>query len=178
MIFLMPLLWLLVACDDESGPKLNGELEISSQLYGVDSYYLYGYNYARSAFVKYSIPFSGSVIPDIINLPFKNPDGSIAGPSFNAPSAKNGFHLLGEFGSLDEASTYYENYGEADPSLPLSIDSDTVKQFQVWLQKTQLDHYVKLLVKDISYFEDPGGTEYVVVSMDFIYQNNGSTIFP
>ena len=173
------LLLLSCGCNKDNEPVKEGELELSSQLFGVDSYFIYGYNFKNSDFIKYSYPFSGSVPPDIINDELINPDGSIAAPSFVAPSRKNGFNLLGEFSSLSDAREFYENYKNIEEELKFVAESDTVKLYQVWLQKTQLDHYVKMLVKDILYYQDGmSGADYVVVSMDFVYQDNGTFIFP
>jgi hypothetical protein len=177
LLFLIPLIF-IGGCDEKNEPQLSGEIRLSSQLYGSETYYLNGYNFSLSDYINYSFPFQGSSIPDIINLPFKNTDGTLSAPGFNAPSGVNGFNLLGEFSSQEDARAFYEKYIDAGSVNTFSVDSDTVRTNQVWLQKTQHAHYVKMLVKEIDYYTDGSGTEYVVVSMDFRYQNNGSSIFP
>ena len=112
----------------------------------------------------------------------KNQPGSwrydIIAPGFNAPSGLYGFHLLGEFSSLNDAREFYNDYTEADPQINFKVDSDTIRRNQVWLQKTQLDYYAKMLITDIGYYFDGLGDDYIVVSIVFTYQNDGSTIFP
>jgi len=178
-VFLILLSFILISgCNNNSENKLTGEIKLSSQLLGIDSYYLFGYNFQKSEYIKYSFPFSGGIIPDIINIPFKNIDGTISAPGFNAPSGKNGFNLLGDFTTLEDAREFFKNYREAEINLPFSVDSDTVKLYQVWLQKTQLDHYAKMLITNIN-FNNGGLTEdYVVVTIEFAYRNDGSPVFP
>lgn len=177
LLFLIPLFF-IGGCDKNNETLLSGEIQLSSQLFGSETYFLYGYNYSLSDYIKYSFPFQGSSIPDLINLPFKNTDGTLSAPGFNAPTGVNGFNLLGEFASQGDAKEFYDNYKDAASINTFSVDSDTVRTNQVWLQKTKQAHYVKMLVKKIDYYTDGFGADYVVVSMDFKYQNNGSAIFP
>ena len=55
--------------------------------------------------------------------------------------------------------------------------SDTVELYQVWVQKTALGNYAKLLIKDIQNYESEAGSHYNEVTLDFIYQPDGSTSF-
>lgn len=178
IIAIASLSMIMAGCKNNGEPVNEGKIELSSQLFGVDAYYTYGFNFEESDYVRYSFPFSGNIMPDIINLPFKKPDGSIAAPGFNAPYGKNGFYLLADFQSLAEAIEYYDGYKEINQQADFVENSDTVRLYQVWLQKTQLDNYVKLLVKDISFFNEGLGADYVVVSMDYFYLNDGTSIFP
>ena len=170
---------MVISCNKNDGPVRKGSINLSSELLGVETYFIYGYNFKKSDYIQFSLFQSMSTTkPDIINYPFKNPDGTIGAPGFNAPSGKNGFHLLGEFNSLNEARTFYDDYPEVQSNLTYEVDSDTVRKYQVWLQKTQLDQYAKLLVTDIAYYNESMGESYVVVSMDFTYQDDGTGIFP
>lgn len=171
-------MFIVSGCNNNNEPVNEGKIELSSELFGVDAYYTYGYNFEKSEYLKYSFLSPGSTMPDIINLPFKKPDGTIAAPGFNSPYRVNGFHLLAEFSSLTEAQEFYDSYKEADQMANFVVDSDTVKLYQVWLQKTKVDNYVKLLVKDINFFEEGLGADYVVVSMDYFYLSDGSATFP
>ena len=173
------ILVLVTSCKKNDQPVMKGSINLSSQLLGVDTYYIFGYNFDTSDYIQFSFfQTMGNTVPDIINYPFKNPDGTVDAPGFNAPSRKNGFHLLGEFNSLYEARTFYNEYLDIQSGLSFEVDSDTVRKYQVWLQKTQLDHYAKLLVTDIAYYNESIGESYVVVSMDFTYQDDGTGIFP
>ena len=117
---------MITACNKKKGPVLEGQINLSSQLLAVETDYLYGYNFKESDYIKFSFPFSGSNPPDIINIPFKNPDGSIGAPGFNAPSGKNGFLLLGEFNTL-KGWVYIREQGKPDPveSVGLSLTAKT-----------------------------------------------------
>ena len=65
----------------------------------------------------------------------------------------NGFALVGEFESLEEARNFYKDYREVDSNLQFEADSDTVELYQVWVQQTSIGNYAKLLVTDIQNFE-------------------------
>ena len=168
----------VTGCEGLFGPDKSGEIHLSSQLFGTDSYYLFGYSYEKGDFYKY--PYQGEPVPDIINEAFrviKNGD-IILLPGFNTPGQMNGFALAGEFETLEDASAYYEGYNMIGEGLQFETVSDTVELYQVWIQKTSADNYVKLLIKDIQNFEDETGAIFNEVTMDFTYQPDGSSSFP
>jgi hypothetical protein len=172
------LLLLSGGCDKLVGPDLTGEFKLSSQLFGSESYYLFGYSYEASEFYKY--PHAGEAVPDIINEGFLVIEGTdlISRPGFNTPGRVNGFALVGEFSDLATARNYYEGYDEVDAGLQFETVSDTVELYQVWVQQTAAGNYVKLLVKDIKYYEAETGRAYNEVNLEYSYQPDGSTTFP
>lgn len=166
------------ACDRLTGPDKTGEICLSSQLFGTESYYLFGYSYDDGELYKY--PFQGDPVPDIINEGFLVIEGGeeVSLPGFNTPEFVNGFALAGEFESLEDARGFYENYREVENDLQFETVSDTVELFQVWVQKTADGNYVKLLVKEIQTYEPESGKMYNEVTLEFTYQPDGSTTFP
>ena len=165
-------------CNGLFGPDRTGEIMLSSQLFGTDTYYLFGYSYEYSELYKY--PFQGDPVPDIINEGWLIIDGGEVSslPGFNTPGQVNGFSLLGEFGSLEGARGFYEDYSEVEAGLQFETVSDTVELYQVWLQQTSEGNYVKLLVKDIQFYEVESGRMYNEVSLEYTYQRDGSSAFP
>ncbi len=150
---------------------------MSSQLFGTDSYYLFGYKYEDSDFYRY--PFRSEPVPDIINEAFRVILGSEVGllPGFNTPAQVHGFALLGEFETLDEADEFYRSYLTVQDDLQFETVSDTVELFQVWLQKTSEENYVKMLVRDIETMRGESGNIFNEVTIEYTYQPDGSRTF-
>jgi hypothetical protein len=164
-------------CEGLIGPNRQGEIKLSSQFFGTDSYYLFGYAYEQGEFYRY--PYQGEPIPDIINEAFRLVGGDIKLlPGFNTPARTNGFALVGEFENLSSARDFYDTYVEVESDLQFEVTSDTVELYQVWVQKTSIDNYVKMLVTDIQNLEGEGGVTYNEVSLEYTYQPNGTSTFP
>jgi len=176
----MPVLLILAlgGCEGIFGPGKSGEIELSSQLFGNDSYYLYGYGYEQGEYYRY--PFKGEPIPDIVNEGFRVIEGGelTSLPGFNTPSRVNGFALVGEFTTPEDARSFYNEYRKVEEGLQFETVSDTVELYQVWIQQTSLGNYVKLFVRDIEVFEGEAGDIYNEVTLEYTYQPNGSTEFP
>lgn len=164
-------------CENLGGTQRTGEIELSSQRFGTDSYYLFGYAYEKADYFKF--PFQGETVPDIINEAFRVLEGGkvVLLPGFNTPGQENGFALVGEFGTLEESRDFYKGYSKVQEGLQFETVSDTVELFQVWVQQTSLGNYTKLLVKDIQNYEGESGAAYNVVTMDYTYQPDGSSTF-
>ncbi len=170
-------LWVVVSCKALLGPDRTGEITLSSETFS-ESYYIYGYSYEREDYYRW--PYQGEPVPDIINEGYLILEGGELSsvPGFNIPAQMNGFALAGEFSSLEEARDFYDGYAEVANDLQFETVSDTVELFQVWIQKTSIDNYVKLLIKEITVFESELGKMNSEVTLEYTYQPNGSTTFP
>jgi hypothetical protein len=175
---LMLLVLVTAGCEKQAGPDLHGEFKLSSQLFGVEDYYIYGYSYEESEMCRY--PYAGDPVPDIINEGIRSIGGSgvVYLPGFNTPGQANGFALVGEFGSLEDATAFFEGYREVEDELQFEAVTDTVELYQVWIQLTSAGNYAKLLVTDIREFETEAGSIHNEVSLRFRYQSDGSASFP
>jgi hypothetical protein len=89
----------------------------------------------------------------------------------------NGFALLGEFSSLKEAEEFYQNYQSVEEGLQYESVSDTVKLYQVWMQKTSAGTYAKMLIREIYNGEGATGVPYNEVLLKYHYSNDGSATF-
>jgi len=168
-----------IGCDSWKGPKEKGEFQLSSERLGTDTYHLVGYLYEESEFYRFS--YQGDKIPDIINEGYRvlaDGGGQISLPGFNTPGQINGFALIGEFESLEGARSFYEGYDNVEDGLQFETVSDTVELYQVWVQQTSTNKYVKLLVKDILDRQGDSGAPFNDVVLEYTYQSNGSTKFP
>lgn len=173
------LVLLASGCKMFTGPDRTGEFRLSSEgVLGSVTYYWVGYAYEESEF--YRFPYEKDPLPDLINLGYRviGGDGQSTLPGFSTPGEVNGFAVVGEFETLQEARSFYNSYGKADSNLQFEIDSDTVELFQVWVQKTSAGNYAKLLVKGIENYEGEGDSKYNEVLLEYTYQPNGSREFP
>ena len=178
IVFITVLMVMVNGCELFRGPKQTGEIVLSSQMYGTDSYYLFGYSYEKEDYFRY--PYQGEPVPDIINEGIRVLEGGVVKvlPGFNTPGLTNGFVLLETFQGLDQARNFYKAYTEVPDGLQYEIVSDTVELYQVWVQKTSMGKYVKLLIKDIQDYEGETGAKYNEVTMEYTYQPDGTKTFP
>lgn len=165
------------ACDKLFGPDKKGEITLSSETFG-DSYYLFGYSYERGDYYKF--PFKGEPVPDIINEGYRELVGGkvVSLPGFNIPAQVNGFALVGEFESLEEARSFFDGYKKVEEGLQFVTVSDVVELYQVWVQKTQSGKYIKLLVTEVVSLTGENEVPFNEVELEFVYQPDGSGNFP
>ena len=177
-IVLAGIMLMIAACDSNKGPDYSGEIQLSSQLFGAESYYLIGYSFEDSEYYKF--PAAGEPIPEIINEGYLVIDGGKQRslPGFNAPGQGHGFALVGEFPSHAEASAFYVAYGKVEEGLTFEMLSYTVRLHQVWVQQTGRGNYVKMIITAIQHVEVESGKPYTEVKLEYIYASDGSTVFP
>ncbi len=170
----------MTACEALRGPDKKGEIQLSSQLFGADSYYLFGYHFEDADY--YRFPFQGDPVPDLINEGIRILQGGevVVLPQFNTPVTgdKIGFAKIGEFADLEQARTVYEGYRTVGSDLQFETLSDTVELYQVWVQKTVEGNYAKMLVTNIRFDQSESGNKFNEVVMEYTYQPNGSATFP
>jgi len=168
---------LLCGCKEEAGPDRTGEITLSSQLYGTESYYLNGFSYESGEMYRY--PSQDDPLPDIINEGFPVIEGSVERslPGFNTPARVNGFALVGEFPTWEDARFFYNGYSKVEEDLRYETVSDTVKLYQVWVQQTSAGKFAKMIIRDIQYFEPSMGAPYNEVILEYDYSPDGSPEF-
>ena len=177
-VLLLALILTSAGCKMLFGPDKTGEFRLSSEKTLAESYYLYGYSYEDSEFYRY--PFEKDPVPDIINEGYRiiEEAGQYELPGFNTPGQMNGFAVVGEFETMDEARSFYKGYREVEDHLQFVTISDTVEPYQVWVQMTSAGNYAKLLVKEVKSLESEGGSKYSEALLDYTYQPDGSKEFP
>ena len=177
-VVLLALVLMSAGCKMLFGPDKKGEIRLSSEKFGTETYHLLGYSYEDSEFYRY--PFEKDPIPDIINEGTRVLQGetTVDLPSFNTPGQTNGFALVGEFLNPEDAREFYKDYNRVEEDLQFAVETGIVKENQVWVQKTSTGNYVKLLLKEVESLEGEGGDKYSEVLMDYTYQPNGSRDFP
>lgn len=171
-------LLLIVGCEKDAEPDLSGIITLSSQLHpSEESFYLYGFSFEEGE--KYRYPHQDDPLPDIILevFPVGEGDEQTILPGFNTPGLVNGFALVGEFSTWDEAYEFYKNYDKVEDGLHYETASDVVELYQVWVQLTAEGDYVRMVVKDIQLFESETGDPYNEVSLEYAYAPDGSMEF-
>jgi len=179
IVLLTAVLLLAPGCKFLRGPDRTGEFRLSSEgILGESTFYWIGYSYEESEYYRY--PFEKDPLPDLINLGYRviGGDGQSTLPGFNTPGSTNGFALVGEFENIGEARGFFNDYIQAANDLQFEVDSDTVELYQVWVQKTSIGNYAKLLVTNIETFDGEGTSKYNEVVCEYTYQPNGSRDFP
>jgi hypothetical protein len=171
-------LLVLVGCKKETNPTLGGQITLSSQLHGTESFYINGFLFEKAEMVRYHLTLHEN-LPDIINEGFPVINGSeeLSEPGFNTPGRVNGFALVGEFSNLTDANAFFQDYTELEEGLEYQMVSDTVKLYQVWVQQTSAGNFVKMVIRDIAYLEAEAGQAYSEVSLEYTYSPGGSTEF-
>ena len=178
LVLLVALVLTATGCKMLFGPDKKGEIRLSSEKSGTEVYYLFGYHYEDSEF--YRFPYEKDPVPDIINEGTRVLQGetTVELPSFNTPGQTNGFALVGQFLSLEDAREFYEDYDRVEEGLQFAVETGIVEENQVWVQKTSAGNYVKLLLKEVESLEGEGGEKYSEVLLDYTYQSDGSRDFP
>ena len=168
---------LMGGCEKQTVPSPGGNITLSSQLLGTESYYLYGFSFEKGEMYRY--PHQGDPLPDIINEAYLVIDGAeqISLPGFNTPGQINGFALVGEFQTLDDANAFFRDYSMVQEGLVFETLSDTVELYQVWVQQTAAGKFVKMVIRDIAQFESENGDPYNEVTLEYSYASDGSTEF-
>ena len=177
-IFVATFLLLLAGCEKETVADLTGEITLSSQLHPSEtSYYLNGFSFKEGEMYRY--PHQSDPEPDIVIEVYPAAEGNenTSLPGFNTPGQVNGFALLTEFSTLDEAYEFYKDYDKVEEGLNYETASDIVELYQVWIQLTAAGDYVKMLVRDIQQFESEAGDPYNEVNLEYTYAPDGSTEF-
>ena len=178
LVVLLALVLTATGCKMLFGPDKKGEIRLSSEKFGTETYHLFGYSYEDSEF--YRFPYDQDPTPDIINEGTRVLQGEtvIDLPSLNTPGQTNGFAMVGDFLNQEDAREFYKDYSRVEDGLQFSVQSDIVKEFQVWIQQTSAGNYVKLLVKEAESLEGDANNKYSEVLIEYTYQPNGSQDFP
>jgi hypothetical protein len=172
---LLILLLMVVSCETGGGGDGEGRIVLSS-IFDYESSKTRGFNFEEEQFMEFPAATATSPQPDIIIETYKRVDAPPK-PGFTSPGNENGFALLGVFDDLTTSEDFYNNYLEVDTSLTLNSSTDTVRLYQVWILRTALGNYAKLLVRDIRNYDDMAG-EYMEVTVDYHYRDDGTPRFP
>ncbi|NJK97483.1 MAG: hypothetical protein HC905_23555 [Bacteroidales bacterium] len=165
---------LLLSCKKENEEvKTSGEVILSTQILGGEpNYYVQGFSFATAQILKYNK--TSNTNPDLV--PENNTQNEILGANIESPNNDKAFYKAGEFSTLTEAQTFFNTIKEAG-SVVFEQKIYNVKANQVYLYKSRSDTYAKFLVKSTETMDGPL-TDYVKITIEWVYQPDGSLIFP
>ncbi len=175
-IFIL-LVLLLASCNKNTVKPVVDEntIALSSQIYGSNLYYVYGYSFELGKAVS---SLDNKQVADITPTQILHPDGSVLGARLSA-SVNNtyGFHKEGNFGSLQEATNFYDAFHEVDDTSWKSL-TDTLAPFQVYAFKTYQADYVKFMITGVNIVAGVTSQDsYVEIGLKYLIQRDGTNVF-
>jgi hypothetical protein len=177
---IIPFLILLLAVtsckkDNPSSPVNEDQITISTQFYGTNVYYVYGYSFELGKQVS---SMDTRQVADVIPTRVQKPDGTVLGAQLTAGGNNPyGFSKVGEFSTLAEASGFYDAYNSVEVSSWQSL-SDTLAPFQVYAFKTYNENYVKLMITSVDIVGASNPTEnFVEIGLKYMIQRDGTSMF-
>jgi len=169
----------LVSCSKNDSPKYSGESVITTRLYISGSDYItYGFSFKKAKNIPYSMSMQTNDFVDIIALPLTNNENKLTGVIFSStPQNDKAFLTNGEFSDENTAISFFNNYKEVTGFLfkPLS---DTIKVYQVLTYKSLTPTYAKILITSVKFLPDNLTGQYAEVTFRWVYQPDGTTLFP
>lgn len=173
------LLVFLASCSSKSeSPVVNEDtVTLSTEFFGNNVYYVYGYSFELGKEVTVSFPATGQDA-DIVPLRSQQPDGSVIGAQFSTMGNNPyGFNLKGSFSTLQEAADFYNSLTSVEDTAWNNL-TDMLAPFQVYVFKTYKNDYVKFMVTSVNIVDTGTPTEnYVEVEIKYIIQRDGSPLF-
>lgn len=165
----------LGACSkDDNDPETSGDTVLSSQIMGSDTnYYVEGFSFEEAKKVNYSI--TSSTFPDLVAENRIDLSGAVIGANIISPQNEAGFYKAGEFSSLAEAETFYNNITDAGTNT-YTVTAEDVKAYQVYIFQTRGKKYAKFLIKDFTIVPSPL-LNYTRFTIEWSYQPSGEKNF-
>lgn len=168
-------LFLLFSCSkDDSKPSTSGEITLTSQIIGDEtSYHVEGFSFETAKLVSYSL--TSSTVPDILIEKNINTQGEVIGGNLTSPKNETAFYKAGEFNSLTEAETYFNELISFTASA-FTPTVENIKPFQVFIFQSRGNKYAKILIKSVEILEGTP-TKNAKVTIQWAYQPNGEKAF-
>ena len=163
---------------EDEGPKTSGTFILSTEIFSSESaYFVYAYAFSKGDKVKYGGEFTNNF--DILLIDqYDNPPVNVIGAKMSAhPSIDNAYGLIGSHNSREDALSAFENYNEAG-NIPLTNLTGVLNLYDLWLVKTMDNKYAKVMVEEITINKDDPEQQHVTVKFRYVYQPDGSTMFP
>lgn len=141
---LLLILLVFCACNDENNMPASEVNLNSNPEFSLSSAQESGFSFETMTIVKDTAQILNA---DFIVLPQLNAYGALVSPFFGQYNLKSGFALIKQFDNLADAQSFFDSY-----TVFTGNDSDfniyglSVKPFQIWIVKTGLNTYGKILV--------------------------------
>ncbi len=178
-LYVILLLFGVIGCEKDDGEVKNkGEVVLTSEktLTG-DLYIVYGYSFSQGKNIPYSI--TGGTRPDIVvsnEYDIIDTVEFITGATLFSPKNDEAFLLNETFYGAEEAKEYFDNYQEI-VGTSFQPMAQNIKVNQVWTIQTYDKRYAKFLIIDIKIKTDSPIDDYVEITIEYVYQPDGSKTF-
>jgi hypothetical protein len=160
------------SCKKETSIPTSGTTTISTELFGTDVYYTYGFSFAKAAKVKFpgqSADFAAVAI-------FGGENNALTGALFNIPDYSNGFNKTAEFDNLADAEAYFNAYKNVTAT-QFILETGALQPGEVYTFKTRSDTYAKLLILAVSLDTSEVNNHFAEIEFRWQYQPDGTTTF-
>jgi hypothetical protein len=149
-------------------PPLSGTATIDNSLFGTEVYYPYGFSFSQAK----KIPKLPGQEPDITI----DNDGTILNLILQTNNFLDSFYKAGEYSDAASAIKAFKEI--TAPVVPQwAVWANPVKPNQIWLFRTQSDHFVKLrIISTVSESREP--RDYAECTFEWVYQPDGTLTFP
>lgn len=165
-------LLLLSGCDGGKDKPLSGTVTVSSELFGTGPYYSFGFSFALAE----KVSTLGNPIPDLSVEAGVLPGSPDVVPFLSANTLKPSFGLKGEYASVNDATDAFNAL--KDVGTPSWADMGApLKANQVWVIRTGDTKYAKVCVTEVI-LEQTGDGPVARCTFQWVYQSDGSTVFP
>lgn len=174
LLYIVILFTLFSCSKEDSKPSTSGEILLSSQIIGDQtSYHSEGFSFETAKKVKYSL--TSSSVPDILIERFINIQGEVIGGNLTSPKNEAAFYKAGEFSSLTEAETYFNQLLSFTAST-FTPTMQNIQPNQVYIFQSRSNKYAKILIKSVNIIEGvPSKNSQVTIQ--WAYQPNGEKAF-
>ena len=173
LLFILFLLFLIQASCTKDEPPVSGNQTIETTLYGSGPYYAYGFSFSQAKEIS-TLEDPG---PDITLLADVDVDGTtIRRLMLQTENLSNSFSKYGEYPNATSAETAYNNLTSATVTQWVEW-VDTLKSHQVWIFRTDNEHYAKFRIIN-TVAEERGGKPYGECTFEWDYQPDGTLTFP
>lgn len=175
LIFIASLMALSVGCKKESSTPTSGEINLSSQKFGTQTFYVFGFSVSTGSLVQFSL---GSVTqtPDWVLEEILDISGKPVGANITTnPQNTLAFSLNGTFSTNEEALAAFSVYKDATMPNPMDKISD-IKPNQLYTYKDHSGKYIKFLIEGL---EKKAGdsNSYYEATIRWVCQPDGTTHF-
>ena len=162
-------------CKKDSKAPTTGEVTLSSQKFGTQTFYVYGFSVSAGSLVQFSLG-TASQYPDWVLEEILDVAGIPTGVNITTNSSNTlAFCLNGSYANITEATSAFAAYREVAFSNSTDKILD-IKPFQIYTYKNKSLNYTKFLIENLE-IKNSGTTTYYEATIQWVYQPDGSTHF-
>jgi hypothetical protein len=161
---------LLAGCKKESTTRTSGTDTIDNTVYKATTYYVYGFSFAKAV----KVATTATPLPDFVL--YVNTDNQTSRITLETRNLKDSFSKVGDYPDAASAISAFKNLTTVD-SVPWIGMADSVNANQIWLYRTNDDHYAKIRIVTVVN-DTRNSLPYGQITFEWVFQPDGSSVFP